>query len=249
MTARPEDPGDSGANRPSDEGLGDRALAVTPLPSDRLVPRRDVAEILETSESSVRRMEKKGVLRATGERADGAKLFDVEQVRQVERREVRSRTAPPPDDRYDSETAAEAFQLFRDLGPVDVVIRMRLHPAAVAAMFKQWVALQGGYVITHEVARQISEIRGRAIVDADGLLNSLKETPRLGETHCCDCKRELFGAGICRTCAREMRDQEAELGDAAAATQRARDAELREVQRILRAHDDTVENKRKRART
>jgi len=85
---------------------------------------------------------------------DGVHRFDVQRVRELI--EVRERPAPRRVDAYDGETAAEVFGLFaQGVEPADVVVRLKLHPLAVEAIYETWLARRGAFVVTREIAAKI----------------------------------------------------------------------------------------------
>jgi hypothetical protein len=145
--------------------------------------------------------------------ADGAHFFRQDAVQELV---IQRRSAASPD-AYDAETAAAVFRLLEEgAHPVDVVLRLKIHPHAVSAMHKDWVSLRGGYVITADVARQIASLPWMwgsfPIEDGERLLANLRTSAPHGRcTKCADAVAEL-----CPACSKRM--------VAADAEQRASDA-------------------------
>ena len=94
--------------------------------------------------------------------------------------------------------------------PVDVVLRLKIHPHAVSAMHKDWVSLRGGYVVTADVARQIASLPWMwgsfPIEDGEHLLANLRTSAPHGRcTKCADAVAEL-----CPACSKRMLVADAE---------------------------------------
>ena len=173
---------------------------------DALMSRAEAAKAFEVSVTTFRRRYEGRVLTPIV-RADGSHFFRQEAVQELV---IQRRSAASPG-AYDGETAAAVFRLFEEgAHPVDVVLRLKLHPHAVVAMHKEWVSLRGGYVITAEVARQIASLPWMwgsfPIEDGERLLANLRTSAPHGRcTTCADAVAE-----VCPECAKRMAAAEAE---------------------------------------
>ena len=102
---------------------------------------------------------------------------------------------------------------------MDVVVRLKLHPLAVEAMYEKWLAMRGAFVVTREISAKIdSRLSFRP--SGEKLLayvQELRSTQR-----CCECEEYLpTGGALCPGCAKSLSAQEAK--------RKAIEAELREM--------------------
>src|SRR5258708_28358719 len=168
-----------GAIDPREHAHGAPSDVVTgPTPSPgKLLKRSEAARLLGVSTATVRRMEGTTLSPVLG--PDGVHRFLEEHVRELVIHRVRM--VPESPDAYDAEEAATAFDLFdQDVHQVDVVKRTRLHPRAVAAMYREWASMRGGYAVTGEIARQLAALPwllgSRPICRGEDLLKCLRQT-------------------------------------------------------------------------
>jgi hypothetical protein len=144
-------------NAPSHEMEAGAVVATLPgdTTNDKLLKRNEVAEILGTSVSTVRRMEGSTLRPIVGER--GEHLFHEEHVRELVVQRTRVTSQGP--DTYDGPTAAVAFELFdAGHGPVEVVKRMKLDPRAARALHREWADLRGGFFVGAEASAKVERI-------------------------------------------------------------------------------------------
>jgi hypothetical protein len=212
---------------------------------DTLLTRRQAARELGKHVSTVRRLERKAALRPIrGD--DGVHRFSRKEVRALRDAPSggeaddhgRAGGAPRRPDAFDNgDTTAAVFALFAGgTAPVDVVVRLKLPAAAVATLYRQWVELQGGFVVSLPAAREIAALRGATILDEASLLESLRAA--LPNTHCTQCHEELLGhEALCRPCARRIRiGRIQELADQAA-REKARKQQQKELQKQIEKFD------------
>jgi hypothetical protein len=137
MNERVDDPPPATPDEGTDTGAAVNQLAMTTLPHDTLLTRADVAREIGKHVSTVRRLEQKSVLTPVVGR-DGVHRFRHDQVRELVEVRERVRSGPAAPDAYDGSTAAAVFELFaQGVEPVDVVVRMKLHPLAVEAIHRK----------------------------------------------------------------------------------------------------------------
>src|SRR5260370_25176197 len=178
------------------EGAQPEPVAAPTARRDRLLKRREAANLLGVHESTVRRMEKESVL-VPVRGPDGVHRFHEEHVRELVVQQ-RVRTTPAGPEAYDAETAVAVFELFdQEVHPVDVVKQLKLDPRAVAAMHRQWVSMRGGYVVTAEAGRQIAALPWlmgfRRIESGEDLLRCLRFGKPQGPcTKCGDALAEVW---------------------------------------------------------
>ena len=136
--------------------------------------RHQVATALGVGRTTVRRLEEDGTLRPVVD-GEGVHRFDRAEVERVVRQ--RSAAAAGKDDRtgpsqaalgalvaHDGDVAAKAFQAFSDgLDPVAAVIALKIAPALIADLHRQWVELRGGLVLCAEARREIERTIGAPI--------------------------------------------------------------------------------------
>jgi hypothetical protein len=144
------------ANPSSEPSAASTASEPAPGPStagDRLLKRREAAQVLEMSESTFRRrVEGKLLVPQIG--ADGIRRYPENLVRRLI---VERRTAEPTADAYDGATAARVFDLLeRGVHPVQVVQEAQIHPHAVAAIHGSFAELRDGYLVPAQIAHEIS---------------------------------------------------------------------------------------------
>jgi len=172
---------------------GDATLATT---AGKLT-RSQVAARLGVSVTTLRRMEGVTVFPEIGPR--GVRLFHPSSLADVA---VRQGSAS----RVCGDAAAEIFRAF-DEGdhPVDLVIRFRLEPDVVEALYNQWARLRSILVIDPGVRKMIEEEisgddwRGQwTFSDAAELFEGLREALR--PVPCLRCKKGM--AVVCRSCFR-----------------------------------------------
>jgi hypothetical protein len=202
------------ASEPASTNAGTTAVAAPAATSDGkphseqeiLLSRTEAAKACDVSVTTFRRRFEGRLLPAIVG-PDGAHYFRQEKVQElvVQRRSVLAPGA------YDGETAAFVFGLFAEgAGPVEVVRQLKLHPHAVAAMHKDWVSLQGGYVVSGDVAREIASLPwlcGAFPIDSgERLLENLRASAR--HTACRECGE--IAAQVCPACAKRMSTKEAE---------------------------------------
>src|SRR5260370_5854647 len=139
---------------------------------------------------------------------DGVHRFREEHVRELVIHRVRM--VPESPDAYDAEEAATAFDLFdQDVHQVDVVKRTKLHPRAVAAMYREWASMRGGYAVTGEIARQLAALPwllgSRPICRGEDLLKCLRQTA----PHVCS-RCEPASPELCAQCAKGLTVEDAD---------------------------------------
>jgi hypothetical protein len=122
-------------------------------PRGRLLKRGPVARMLGVSESSVRRLEKTVLPPVIMKGVSYQREQDVHDYLR------RTRGAAESADDMDGATAAAAFELFDcELGPADVVRRLKLTPLAARTLHREWVDLRGGFVVGAEAAAKLERI-------------------------------------------------------------------------------------------
>jgi hypothetical protein len=184
------------------------------------ITREQLARAIGKDERTIRRWERTRLAPAVTVGPDGVHRLDVKRVRELI--EVRERPTPRRVDAYDGETAAEVFGLFaQGVEAADVVVRLKIHPVAVEAMYEKWLAMRGAFVVTREIAAKINS-RLSFRPSGEKLLayvNELRSTQR-----CCECEELLpAGAALCAGCARGLSPEEAK--------RKAIETELRETLR------------------
>ena len=157
--------------------------------TDKLLKRNEVADILGTSVSTVRRLEGSTLRPIVGER--GEHLFHEEHVRELVVQ--RTRVTSQGHDAYDGPTAAVAFELFDSgQGPVEVVKRMKLDPRAARALHREWVELRGGFFVGAEA---LAKLEGIAFLRDLLPVTNGEELVRMLEAceveQCASCKRRV----------------------------------------------------------
>jgi hypothetical protein len=181
---------------------GGACEAATPMAGSadrlpgRLLKRGEVAEVLGTSVSTVRRLE--------GTRLDpivgpgGTRLFREESVRALIVQQTKlTRQAPEV---YDGETAGAAFEIFdAGDGPIELVKRLKIHPSAARALYREWSELRGGFFVDASVLVALERtpfLSGLGpITSAGTLLAMLQQVER---DFCELCKKR--GPTICGVC-------------------------------------------------
>jgi hypothetical protein len=190
----------------------------------RLMTRAEAAKAFEVSLTTFRRRYEGHILTPVVG-PDGAHYFREEAVHEL----VIQRRSTATADAYDGETAATSFRLFEEgAHPVDVVLRLKVHPRVVRAMHREWVSLRGGYVVTGEIAQQIASLPWMwgsfPIQDGERLLANLRASAPHGL--CAGCGDAV--AQLCAACAKRMTVADAERR---AAMERERREDLERAKR------------------
>jgi hypothetical protein len=204
------------------------------------VTREQLAKVIGRDERTIRRWERTRLAPALSVGPDGVHRFDVQRVRELI--EVRHQSAPRPADAYDGETAATVFALFAEgVEPIDVVMRLKIHPSAVDAMHERFRWLLGAFLVSREHAREISVLLGTPIVNAAELVARLKDALHRG-ARCGTCRKEFVGEreALCASCARDLSVEAARKRETQAAAERVKREERRREQREEAAYDARI---------
>lgn len=131
-------------------------------PRGKLLKRAEAARLLGVSVSTLRRHEGDVIKPIIAE--NGVHLFEEAEIRSV-KITVRRREAFAALGATSGDVAADVFQLLDEgIEPVEIVMRLRLPPAAVATLQEQWAQLRGGFVVDGNDAHEwLRLIRGGPI--------------------------------------------------------------------------------------
>jgi excisionase family DNA binding protein len=207
-------------------------------PDAATLSKREAAAVLQVDERTVRRMAEDGRLTPV-QGAGGTRRFRAEQVREVTVQRRVSETLTVAESQ-EGETAAVLFELFDEgVHPVDAVKRLRLRPAEVTAIYRQWAELRGGMFVPEAQMREMVArfFLSTPIRDAAHLV---KELHRMWPKQACsECEAEQ--PTLCVGCAERLTVRAAQRR---AAEERAR----RELQLFERSLGD-LEGPFRHART
>ncbi len=132
------------------------ADAVVAGSNGKLLKRSEAARMLGVSVSTLRRREGELLNPIVSER--GVHYFEESEVRSVlvQRRSIRVTNGVD-----NGGMAADVFELLdREVHPVDIVKQLRLPPTTVRTLQAQWAEMRGGFVVSAEEARRLSELAG-----------------------------------------------------------------------------------------
>jgi hypothetical protein len=191
-------------------------VAVNDIVEDKPLRRREAAQYIGVSESTLRRLEGT-VLHPTVE--NGVHLL----------------LALRLDDASGVRIAAAAFEAFdRKLGPVEVVKLLRIPPAAARELFHQWANLEGCLVVEGEAFCRIERVLwiNDEVRTSDDLARALEEYDA-GKCLCCKRRPPRF----CACCCVDKRGEVYRIAD-------ARLAATAKTQSRKRLEDDVAERAR-----
>jgi transcriptional regulator with XRE-family HTH domain len=176
----------------------------------RRLTRRQVAQRLGLSLSTVRRMEGGELKPIIDER--GVRYFEATEIQAVFVR-VR-RTRKPERERADGTLAAAAFELFqRGADVVAVVKELREAPEKIETLLGHWKRLRGAVLLDVKSLASIeSDLNADALTDENALLSAVAEFKKRNAHSCVLCERET--AYWCRNCAQAVGRAEAQEREA-----------------------------------
>jgi hypothetical protein len=219
-------PSINAATSPPTGGPGDSLERPVETPEvvsedgEQRVGRTKTAELLNTSISKVRRLEDRDELPAIVDERG----YHFHTLTQINNFKIRNARATGKSDGIDGSIAAAVFELFdQGKNPVDVVKELHLDPRLVQQLYKQWVSLRGGFIVSGRVATELEYcgLGGElgSLKTEDDLLRLFLALERQDQSTCLCCER--FAPKFCAHCTIDQPNR----------VQRLAQVELREARR------------------
>lgn len=187
-TKQAEEPRDLAPTSSGEDGVsvvtGPRGMS-----SDRMLRRGDAAEVLGTSVSTLRRLEKTVLPPVIDE--NGVHLQSEQRV--LEYKIQRTQVAGRSPGLLDGILASAAFELFDSgSGPVDVVKQFKVEPRVARDLHLEWANLRGSFVVNGAAAAKLERFAWTCdelqIKSGDDVVALIEQIER---TECACCERRM----------------------------------------------------------